>query len=293
MTSLTVFLVLCSAVMHAGWNLLARRQRAEGLFFQRMLLVVAAAGLVPAVVSEWSARSFPPSTWAYLACSGVCCGLYFFSLGRAYGTSDFTIVYPVARSMPVILVALGDGLRGRYPSAAGCLGMMLVVCGCFLAPLRSPGDISVRRYFNRASLWMVLTAIGTVGYTLLDKMAAELVRQGPATAARYCYFFSLFGCVVYTVLRRIVKPGRGKDAAPVGWAAPALGAAFTFGGYWLVVWAYQLAGRASYILAFRQSSIIIGVILALVIYREEGRAMRVAATALIAAGLVVISLWGA
>jgi len=59
-----------------------------------------------------------------------------------------------------------------------------------------------------------------------------------------------------------------------------------------VLWAYQLCQHASYILAFRQTSIVIGVILAFVIYKEQGRAIRLAGTFVLASGLVLISLWG-
>ena len=40
MDALPVALILASAFMHAGWNLLARRQRSEATFFWRMQLPV-------------------------------------------------------------------------------------------------------------------------------------------------------------------------------------------------------------------------------------------------------------
>jgi len=291
MSSFVIGLVLCSALLHAGWNLLARRQRSEVAFMRRMLIAVAVAGLVPAAVSEMHAQPLPLRAWLCALGSGLCIGVYFYALAHAYAASDFTVVYPVARALPVLLVGLGDVLRGRPLSPAGWLGMVLVVSGCFLAPLRSFRELHLRRYVNRATGWMLVAALGTVGFTLLDKIAAEVVRQGPATAARYGYAIYLVASLAYCGLYRAFRP-HAESHPDVGWRAPTLGGVLTLGGYWLVLWAYQLSERAGYILAFRQFSIVLGVAAAFLLYREKGLLPRLTATALLTTGLVVIALRG-
>lgn len=270
---------------------MARRHRSEAAFFNRMLIVIVVLGFVPAIVSEALTRSLTPKAWACVAGSGLCCGVYFLGLARAYGASDFTVVYPLVRALPILLVGLGDVLRGRYPSAMGWLGIVLVTSGCFLAPLHSLREITLSKYLNRASVWMLLTALGTVGYSLLDKVASEVVRQGPATAARYGYVFFLCAFLAYAAFLRAFKR-EGPPAKPVGWALPTLGGCLDFASYCLVLWAYQLTQHASYVVAFRQLSIVIGVILAFALFRERGLALRLAGTLLITAGLVLIGLWG-
>jgi len=290
-SSTVVWLVLASTFMHAGWNLLARGRRNELAFFRRMLLIAIVAGLVPAVVSEVLANSIAPRAWLCLAGSGLCCGVYYFALGRAYRSADFTVVYPVARALPVILVGLGDLVRGRTLTAAGWAGMLMVVAGCALCPLHLFRDLSLRRYVNRAIGYVLLTALGTVGYTLCDKVASEVVAQGAGTALRYCYFFFVGSWLCYEALLRVFERGRG-SAAALGWRVPALAAVLNVGAYWLVLWAYQLTTRAGYIVAFRQFSIVIGVALAFAIYKERGRVVRVTGALLATAGLIAIGLWG-
>jgi drug/metabolite transporter (DMT)-like permease len=286
-----VALVVSSTFMHAGWNLLVRGRKRQAAFINRMLAVVVLAGLAPAAVSEALTRSLPPAAWACAGVSGICCGVYYFGLARAYASSDFTVVYPVARALPVLLVAFGDVLLGRPPTPIGWVGMLLVAGGCLLAPLRSFGDFALARYVNRASAWILLTALGTVGYTLFDKAAAEVVQKGPATAARYGYVFFVVSYLGYALLLRLFeKPVTA--ARPVGWAVPALAAGLNFGAYWLVLWAYQLARQAGYLVAFRQFSIVIGVVLAFAIFKEQGRAVRLTGTFLLLAGLVLIALCG-
>jgi len=256
-----------------------------------MLIVVASVGFVPGVLSEALTRSLTPKAWACVAGSGFCTALYLFHLARAYEAADFTAVYPVVRSLPVLMVAVGDVLQGKYLTPIGWLGMLLVACGCFLAPLHSPRDFSIHRYLNRTSLWMLLAALGTVGYTLLDKVASEVVPQGPATAARYGYIFFLIACGIYGAFLRTLKTEK-EGSNSVGWRVPILGACLIFGAYWLVLWAYQMTRHASYIFAFRQFGIVIGVILAFIIYKERGVAIRLVGTFAITAGLVLIGLLG-
>ena len=291
MSPFVIALILCSSLMHVGWNLLARRERSEAIFYHRMLLVTALIGFVPGVVSEALTHSLTLEAWICVAFSGLCSGAYFFWLARSYEFSDFTVVYPIARSLPVLLVGLGDVLRGRYVTPIGWAGMLLVVCGCVVVPLRSIGDFALHRYFNRANLWMLLTALGTVGYTLLDKIASEVVQQGPATAARYGYIFALFSYGAYVLFLRLFRRGR-QGSSSVGWRIPVLAAVVHFASYWLVLWAYQLSQHASYILAFRQVSIVIGVILGFAIYKEQGRAIRLGGAFVLTSGLVLIALWG-
>ena len=237
--------------------------------------------------------------WLCVLGSGTCCGLYYYCLGRAYGESDFTIVYPLARALPVVLVALWDVLIGRMPTLLGWAGMLLVVAGGLVVPLRSLRGFRPGIYLRRAGLWVVLTALGTVGYTVLDKLAAETVRQGPVTAARYGYLFFAVSWVAYGLLRRLLPygPRRGRlNSVPAArWqvrALAGLAGAMNFGAYWLVLWAYQLVRQTAYLVAFRQLSIVLGVAAAFVLYKERRAAVRLTGTALIVLGLVLIALWG-
>jgi drug/metabolite transporter (DMT)-like permease len=295
LSAFVIFIIFCSTIMHASWNILARYDRSEGEFYHKMLITMILVGLLPAVWSEIHVRSLTPLAWACVAGSGTCAGLYLFFLARAFESSDFTIVYPVARSLPVIFVAVGDVLRGRFLTPVGWIGIFMVASGCILVPLRSYKDFSLQKYFNRSSLWMVLAALGTVGYTLLDKTAAEVVQQGPDTAARYGYIYFSISFIPYTLLLRSFKTGKPHpepQTGAKGWKFAIPAAFLSFGAYWLVLWAYQLSPYASYIVAFRQFSIVIGAVMAFLIYKEQGRAVRLTGALLITIGLILIAIWG-
>jgi drug/metabolite transporter (DMT)-like permease len=291
MNALAVTLILLSTFMHAGWNLLARGKRPESDFFTGMLFVVVVGGSFPAIISEALTKSIPFQAWFYALGSGFCCGSYYTFLARAYASEDFTHVYPVARSLPVLLVGVGEIFLGRYPSTQGWGGMGLVVMGCLFVPLQAFKQMSVRSYWNSASLILLFAALGTVGYTLFDKLASEIVRQGPYTAARYGYFFFLFSFVFYSIGRTFFL-NETKGLTSVHWKEKILAGFLDFGGYWLVLWAYQMAEHASYVVAFRQFSIVIGVVTAFIIFKEKGRLTRLSGTILITFGLMIIARWG-
>ena len=291
MTPFVVAIVLSSTFMHAGWNLLARYGRSEGVFYLRLLIVTSVVGFIPAVVSEFITRSMPPLAWLCVLGSGTAAAAYLFFMARAFQTLDFSTVYPVVRALPVVLVAFADVARGRYLTPFGWAGVLLVAGGCLLVPLRSFKDISVQNYLNINSLWMVLAALGTVGYTMLDKVAAEVVQPGPWTAVRYGYFYFLISLFPYWGMLRTsetTKVVRGSAS----WKLASLAALFQFGAYGLILWAYQLTPYASYVVAFRQFSIVLGSAAALLVYREQGVGVRLSGALLITTGLVMIAVLG-
>jgi len=288
---LALSLVLLSAVFHAAWNVLAKGLEEQEQGLGALVYVTGLWALPVAIAGQLCAVALPPLALVLCGLSGLCCAVYFFSLGRAYARADFTVVYPIARSLPVLLVGLGDVLRGVRPSGAGWAGMLLVVVGCVLAPQRGLRCLSLRAYCGNALVWVALTALGTVGYSLLDKMAAELVPPGPAAALLYCCFFYAFTALGYAILVRSARPLRGA-AEGHGLGRPALMGVLSFSGYFLVLWAYQLVPQASYVVAFRQSSLVIGVLLAFALYRGERLPIRLAAVLIITAGLVLVSLYG-
>jgi len=280
--------------MHASWNLMARYTRSSHIFFERMQLSITIAGFIPVVISEYLTRSIPLTSWIYLLFSSIFCGVYYYSLANSYMARDFTTVYPVVRSLPVLLMGLVDLGRGRMPSIAGWVGMILVATGCIFSPLNSLKGINLRAYLNSSSIWMIMTAIGTVGYSTFDKLASEIVKPGAATAVRYGYFFYAMSGLLYILIHRVILPNKNRNdfSRNIKWYAPLLAGIFNFSSYSLVLWAYQLVGRASYVVTFRQFSIVIGTIAAFVLYHEKVFIVRVLAVLIITFGLLIIALWG-
>lgn len=292
MTGTVLVILLISVFLHAGWNLLVRHRRDHAPYFMfQMYVIIAAVGLEPFVVGECVFGPLPGKVYLLGVFSGVFCAVYSLGLTKGYTSTDFTVVYPVVRALPVLLVGVGDVVLGRTPTPAGWVGMTLVAVGCLMIPLESFRSFRLGVYFHRGTVWILLGALGIVGYTLIDKTAAGLVERGPLSAARYNYLYLVTAGVFYALLRLLM--GRDGDSARrTSWRKAALGALMIYTGYGLILWVYQMVARASYVVAFRQFSIVIGVMLAFLIYKERGKFVRITATLLITLGLVVIGIWG-
>ena len=55
--------------------------------------------------------------------------IYYLGLSRGYMSGDFTVVYPLARATPVLVIAALDVARGQAPTLFGWLGLLLIVIG--------------------------------------------------------------------------------------------------------------------------------------------------------------------
>ena len=291
MPLLPLIIVLISTFMHAGWNLLAREQRGRDIFLP-LLLFISGLGLVPALLTEWLTAPILPTVWFYLLVTGVFQAIYYLGLLQGYKNGDFTVVYPVARALPVLILALVDWGRGQPPSLWGWFGMVLISVGCVLIPLQSWRDFAWARYGNVIMAWVLLAASGTVGYTLVDRAAAELMREGWDTAVRYATFEFISTFLLYWLMLRLLRYPTWQIPERTVWGRAVLAGLFMFGAYALVLWAYQLVTHVSYVVALRQFSIVLGVIAGAILFHEPAPRWRISMASLIVAGVILISVAG-
>lgn len=284
-------IVLLSTFMHAGWNLLARRERGRDIFLP-LLLMVGGVGLLPALLTEWQGDPILPLVGLHLLVTSFCQALYYLGLFKGYRSGDFTVVYPVARSLPVLVLALVDGIRGDAPSPVGWLGMGLIIIGCVLAPLESWRGLAWERYWNKTMVWILVTATGMVGYTLVDRAAAAMLRPGVDTALRYGLWETIGSAGAYFLLLKLLRQPAIQIEGRATWGRVAIAGLLMFGAYSLVLWAYQMPVPVSYIVALRQFSIVLGVVLGAILFREPAPRWRISMALLIVAGVILISVWG-
>jgi drug/metabolite transporter (DMT)-like permease len=288
MPPFAVAIVFLSTFMHTGWNLIARDLRGTDILL-RSLMIVSLLGLTPVALAEFLTVPILPSIWHYLLIAGMFQGVYFVGLSLGYRTGDFSVVYPLARGLPALLVALTDLVRGQAPSPLGWVGIVLVSAGCTFIPLESWRGVKMSHYLNRALLWTLLTAVATAGYSVADSAASKLMPSGAPAALRYGLFEMFLSFVFYWIfLRSLRLPASTGQSAT--WPRSIAVGILLFGAYGLVLWAYQLSTNASYVVAMRQFSIVIGVVTGSLLFQERAREMRIASALVITLGGVCIAL---
>lgn len=300
MTTLAIALLLLSAGIHATWNFLGKRQDPTASFMlaANTLGTLALAPLV--FVFGVSLDAFSAPVWRLLALTGLAQAVYYVGLAGAYRTGDLSLAYPLVRAMPVLLVTWLTLLlgQGEPPSQQAVMGMALIVIGCLVLPLQSFTQLKLRNYASLAVALALLAALGTVGYSILDDRALRLLRAGSGLTGE-----NLVVTLVYAVLAGISASlwlgafiiVRREDRRQFQALTRAdlrqalLVGLFIFVGYALVLVALALTPNVGYAVAFRQLSIPLGAVLAIVLLKEPAYRPRLLGVGMVFVGLVLLA----
>ena len=108
MTAFALVLVLTSAVMHATWNLLAKRVNA-GTPFLFLVYVVGAIAYTPFAIAVLvlARPELGLIAFAFVAMAIVLQTVYFAALTAGYRVGDLSLVYPLARATGPLLATVG------------------------------------------------------------------------------------------------------------------------------------------------------------------------------------------
>src|SRR5881396_1117893 len=106
MTAGALALVVAAAVLHAGWNALAKRAR-DPIAFLALASWVAWPVLLPFGAWMLLSDGLPARAVPFVVGTIVLHVVYFLTLGQAYATGAYSIVYPIARGLGVALVPAG------------------------------------------------------------------------------------------------------------------------------------------------------------------------------------------
>jgi drug/metabolite transporter (DMT)-like permease len=276
-----VFLaVLFAAACHAGWNALIK----VGLDpLSTATLISLGAGLValalvPLVgVPAWAA-------WPWLIASVVVHLCYFASLIESYRTGDLGQVYPIARgSAPLMTAAATTVFIGEKLSLIGWTGILSLVAGVLLLSAR--GGRELAEVDRRAIGFALFTALTICAYSVVDGIGARL------SANPNAYSLWLFiGIAVVMLPYAIYRDG--PEVIPAMqrfWRRGLAGGALQLLSYGIAIWAMTLAPIAI-VATLRETSVLFGAVIAVVVLKEPLRAARIAAACLIVCGLILIRL---
>jgi drug/metabolite transporter (DMT)-like permease len=289
MALLPTLITLFSAFLHAGWNLIAREHRNHQTFL-KVPLVIAIIGLIPAIIIELAIHGNIFSIWWCFLTAGCFQAIYFWALMNGYQSGDFTVVYPLARALPVILLAVSDIFLGYPPNTIGWSGLLLVFFGCLLSPLESLKSFDLKTYRTKNMGYIIMTALATLGYTLIDNHAADVIPWNLTIAVRYQVLEMSCAFLFYWFLLYLNHQVVNFKLSWQSWRIPAMIAFLLFSAYSLILWVYQLTPETSYVVALRQFSIVIGVVIAAIKFHEPAPAIRISAAILITVGVFFIAI---
>ncbi|MFC3339173.1 DMT family transporter [Paracandidimonas soli] len=181
--SLSAFaLIVLAALIHASWNLLAKRAAQAGPVFVFAYTGVSCVTYFPWVLwiflgdgISWSGAGI-----ACILASGALHLAYSLCLQRGYQVADLSVVYPVARGTGPMLSTIGAFLLlGESPSITGVAGLLAIVVGILL--ISTQGQLS--RFADPAALvgvrWGATTGTAIAGYTVVDAYGVKMLGIHP------------------------------------------------------------------------------------------------------------------
>ncbi|MBI2002460.1 MAG: EamA family transporter [candidate division NC10 bacterium] len=271
-------LILLSAGLHASWNLIVKGE--EDKLVSAWLIVVAP----PLVLSPLLFFTGLPASraWPILLQSGTIQAAYVAALVRAYEHGDLSVVYPVARGLAPLFVALGAPMvLGESLSPLAVAAVALVGGGIAWLGLAARG-LAAR---IPALGWATATAALIATYSIVDKVG--VMRSNPVA-----YIISLWVCIAAILLPYVLRyrsPRQIRNAWKRRWGILLASGLFSIGAYLLILFAMRLT-QVSYIAALRESSVIFGAFLGWRVLGEPFGRQRVSAAAVVTLGLILLAL---
>ncbi|MBB6629047.1 EamA family transporter [Nocardioides sp. KIGAM211] len=271
--------VLLAAVLHAAWNALAHAITDRLVGFALIGVGVSLGGAVLVLVSPAPDRA----SWACLAGSAALHVAYNLLLMRSYRLGEFGQVYPIARGTSPLLVAVGAAvLVGEDLSPVRLAGVLVISLG--LGALVLVGGVPTRAA-RPAIAAAVLTGVSIAAYTTLDGIG---VRSAGSVLGYTGWLFLLQGPWLPLGAAVVRRGALWRDLRP-HLLTGLSGGALSLAAYGLVLWA-QTRGALAPIAALRETSVIVGAIIGAVLFGERFGRWRIAATVLVATGVVLITL---
>lgn len=284
MTTTAFALVILAALIHASWNILAKKASGGALFVMLGALVVS---VVYAPIFAIYVYLYPPRLgWAELALLTVTAVIhlaYSLILQRGYQKHDLTVVYPVARGTgPLLSSVFAIVVLGEHVTLYSALGIGCIVMGIFILAgghrmlrARTPEQMGGVAYG-------AMTGLMIAAYTLVDGYGVKVLLIAPLVLDYVSNLIRALFLAPMTWRRRdeLVVEWRknGRYAIIIGLISPL--------AYILVLYAMQTAPISS-VAPMRELSMVFAAFLGAKLLGEGHRGERI-----FGAALMVLGVWG-
>jgi drug/metabolite transporter (DMT)-like permease len=290
MPLLALALIIASAFLHAAWNVIAKVSKnifalmwwaTVGATFGYGVWLLGSSGIYI------NSSSLPPFLISALAETG-----YFVTLVRGYSHGDLSLVYPISRgSAPIFAVIWSALFLGEQLPWIGYIGVLLMVVGVYVASVPvGPSGIKFRlsvvmsSFRNRPAGWALASAVFISVFSVSDKIA---VTTTPAAIYNWWVFAG------NSILWMIPTWGRSSFKANLNefrgnWPAVIATSLMMVSSYGAALAALALTS-ASYVVAGRGLSVIVGAMFGAILLNEGFGTSRIMGAALMVSGLVLIA----
>lgn len=287
MTAFALALVLVAAVLHATWNLCAKRA-GGGLPFVWLVTIVICSLYVPVLIG-YCARWPVAISWgdaAWIAGSGVLKTGYSLFLQRGYRTGDFSLIYPLARGTgPLLSTLAAIAILGERPSPLAIAGGVVIIAAVFFLTDGTRLLHEDRAHLRHAIRYGIASGLFIAAYTLWDRHGVHARGIPPVIYDGGTAFTVLALVTPFAIPRRaeVARHWREHKRYMLGMALLSPTA------YVLVLTAMTFT-PVSYVAPAREVSIVIGAFIGAKFLKEADATRRIWAAVAMAAGVIALAL---
>ncbi|PCE13413.1 hypothetical protein AUC47_09065 [Microbacterium sp. SZ1] len=288
MSTLAFVLVIAAAVSHAAWNVIAHGVSRAGtpfLWWGAVGSTVVWAGAIPFTGGIGTDDLFAFALG--VGVSGVLHVVYMAVLQRGYREGNLSTVYATARGTgPFLSVIVAVLLLGERPSVVALLGVAAIIIGVVAIGLVDRGRAT--RHGRGVDLGLVfglLTGVAIAAYTIWD---ANAVRSWSLSPVAFMVGTTLLEIPFYTLgVRR--RWGAVRMLWRTQWRRVVAFSILSPLSYILVLTAIQIAPVAL-VAPLREVSVVLVSLFGVFVLRESRPGWRIAASVVVAAGIVMLAL---
>ena len=286
MTVYVLGLVLTAAILHAGWNLLAKKANG-GMAFTWLMYVASNIVYLPAIfykISTGEKIYSAPLLWFSLS-SAFLHLAYFTILQKGYRKADLSVVYPLARGAGPLFSSAAAILFLHEPwKVSATIGLLLIVAGVLIIT-----GLSFTKENNQqvkpGIFYGVATGFFIALYTLNDTLAVKNYAVSPLTLTLAT---NLFAAVILIPLIAGQKRELSREISLHKWIIIGV-AVLSPAAYILVLVALKYA-PLTVVAPAREVSILLGVFMGSRVLKEGDGMRRLVASLLILGGIISLSL---
>ncbi|MCA8869740.1 MAG: EamA family transporter [Rhodobacteraceae bacterium] len=277
MSVFTFSIVLLAAALHAVWNALVKaaadRAVVLGMIsFGHVILGVGMAVMAPLPAME---------SWGFIVGSTLIHWGYYFFLYHSYRLGDLSQVYPIARGIAPVLVALGaQYFAGEVLPLMAWVGIVTVSVGIMMLSSKALLSLAASKVTGVA----LITGAIIAAYSIVDGMG---VRVSGNVLGYVAWLFIFEGFVSAFIFYR-----RGSEMlqlTPRVWIPGMAGGLISGIAYGLAIYAKSLT-YLGLVSTLRETSVIFAAMIGILVLGERPWKSRIAAATVVVIGIIVMTL---
>lgn len=277
MEAFVIFVVLGSSVLHAAWNAIIKGGSDKLI---ETAMRAGGSGLLGLAMVPFLPLPLPESR--IFLCGTVICHLfYYLSIAYAYRATDMSYAYTIMRgSSPLFTALVSVFILHEALGAGGWAGVLALSSGVLLLAI----DAARHGAFSaHATALALANAFVIMGYSVLDGHGVRLA----GTALSYIAWGFVCNAVPITLYTLAARRKNYFIYLKTRWKYGLFGGACSVVAYGLSLWAMTRA-PVPMVAALRETSVVFGMLFAVLFLKEAITPARIAAVLLVLAGAVMM-----